>query len=301
MRWLGLTGLVALAALLGLRPAQAADAPRDANGLVAVPPLARVTDLAGLLQPAQRASLDEKLAAFESARGTQIAIVIVPSAQPEPIADFAQRIGDAWKIGRKGVGDGVLIAVTLQPRGIWISVARSLEGALPDVVASRIAREVIGPRFRQDDFAGGLAAGLDALFRRIEGEGLPAPDRLSAQVEWGDRVMALLPVVLVGVVAVSLLRSLFGAPGALLAAGGAGSVAGFMLASLKLGVIVAVIVFVLSLRAGGRVGRVVGSRRGRGIDVLPGGFGGGWGGGSSGGWSSGGGGDFAGGGGGSDW
>jgi uncharacterized membrane protein YgcG len=153
----------------------AAEAPRDAAGLVAVPPLARVTDLAGALKPADVQALEAKLAAYEMAKGSQIAIIVLPTTQPEPIADFAQRVGDAWKIGRKGVGDGVLITVAIQDRRVWISVARALEGALPDVVATRISREVIAPRFREGDYGGGLLAGLDAILRRLDGEALPPP------------------------------------------------------------------------------------------------------------------------------
>jgi uncharacterized protein len=311
-RWL----LLVLLPLLLAAAVRAADAPRDASGLLAVPPLARVTDLAGLLKPAERQQLDDKLARFEAGRGAQIAIVIVPATQPEPIADFAQRVGDAWKIGRRGVGDGVLVTVTLEPRRIWISVARALEPALPDVTVTRISREVMAPRFRAGDFVGGLNAGLDALFGAIEGEQLPTPAGVPAhQVDAGEGVVALLlPVVLLGLAIGAVLRRIFGAPGALLAGGGAGAVAGTLLSSLLLGGIVALVVSVLSLRGGGggRGGRVIGGRRGGwGPVIVPGGFGaggwgsggggGGWGGGIGGGWSSGGGGDFAGGGGGSDW
>src|SRR5512137_3189478 len=148
------------------------------DGRLAVPPLARVTDTAGVLGGGAKDRLEAKLAAFEQAKGSQIAVIVVPSTQPEPIADFTNRVGDAWKIGRKGVGDGMLITVAVNDRRVWISVARALEGALPDAVATRISREVIAPRFKQGDFGGGLAAGLDAIFKRIDGEGLPTPSGL---------------------------------------------------------------------------------------------------------------------------
>ena len=123
------------------------DLARDPLGRVAVPPAAPVTDLAGVLSPAAQDALRTKLIEFERARGSQIAVIVVPSTQPEPIADFTNRVGDAWKIGRKDVGDGVLIAVAVKDRKVWISVARALEGAIPDVVASRITRELMGPSF----------------------------------------------------------------------------------------------------------------------------------------------------------
>lgn len=293
-RWLAAlaAGVIALAAW-------AAD-PRGADGLLAVPPPARVTDTTGTLSAREREALEGKLAAFEVAHGSQIAIVMVGSTAPEPIADFAQRLGEAWKIGRAGVGDGLLIVVAKDDRRVWIAVARALEGAVPDVAAKRVIREVIAPRFRQGDYAGGLAAGLDALFALIEQEGLPAPVGVSQRtVEAGEDVFALLvPFVLVGVVAGSVLRRLFGVPGALLAGAGTGALGGFLLSSWLLGALIALVAFVLALGSGSRAARVLGGR-GRGGDVFfPGGFGGG---GFGGGFRSGGGGDFAGGGAGGDW
>jgi len=299
---------------LALGAALAAEPPRDAAGLVAVPPLARVTDLAGALKPGEKEALESKLAAYETAHGSQIAIIVLPTTQPEPIADFTNRVGDAWKIGRKGVGDGVLITVAVNDRRVWISVARALEGAIPDAVATRISREVIAPHFRQGDYGGGLAAGLDALFRQIDGEGLPTPSGLpSGKVDAGEDVIALLlGLVLAGIGVGVLLRKLLGVPGALLAGGGTGFVAKLMLASGLLAGIAGVAVFIFSLAGGaggGGGGRVLGARRGGRSVFIPGGWsggsGGGWSGGGSwgggGGWSSGGGGDFSGGGGGSSW
>ncbi|MFN7888103.1 MAG: TPM domain-containing protein, partial [Betaproteobacteria bacterium] len=248
--------LAALAALLLAAAAWAADAPRQPDGLLAVPVLARVTDLAGALSPADRAALDAKLAAFERERGSQIAVLVVPSTAPEPIADFTNRVGGEWKIGRKGVGDGLLVVVAVADRKAWISVARALEGVVPDVVASRIVREAMGPRFAKGDYAGGLNAGLDALFARVTGEGLPAPVRAAqAKADAGEDALALLiPFVMVGVVVGAILRRVLGAPGALLAGGGAGTAAGWLLSSLPLGALAGVIVFFLALGGGARVG-----------------------------------------------
>jgi uncharacterized protein len=287
-----------------------ADAPTLPDGRLAVPALARVTDSAGVLGASAQAQLEAKLADFERAKGSQIAVIVVPSTQPEPISDFTNRVGDAWKIGRKGIGDGVLIVVAVKDRRVWISVARALEGAIPDVVATRITRELMGPQFARGDFAAGVNAGVDAVMKRIEGEALPTPSGVPRhKVDAGeDLLAALLPLIIFGTLVGTLLRRIFGTPGALVGSAGTGAVAGLMLSSLIVGAIAGVAVLLFSAMGGGRGplggGRVLGGRRGAPV-ILPGGWtgGGGWGGGGSGGggWSSGGGGDFSGGGGGSSW
>ena len=285
-----------------LAGAWGADPARGTDGLVAVPPAAQVTDLAGALSAADRAALQAKLTAFEAAHGTQIVILVVPSTQPEPIEDYAHRVGEAWKIGRKGVGDGVLVVAAIQDRRMRIDVARSLEGAIPDVIANRIVRERIAPRFQQNDYAGGLSAGLDALFAQIEGEGLPTPVGVPQhKVNAGEDVFSvLLPFVIGGLLASVVLRRILGVPGALVGGAGAGAVAGWALSSVLLGGAAGLGVFVLALIfGGGRGGGAVGG--GRGPVFLPGGWGGGRGGGGGGGWSSGGGGDFSGGGSSGSW
>jgi uncharacterized protein len=297
--------LLALVALLP--PAAAAADARLPDGTLAVPPLARVTDTTGTLDAGQKQALEAKLAAFEKGRGTQVAVVMVGSTQPEPLSDFAQRIGDAWKIGRHEVGDGLLVVVAKDDRRVWIAVAKALEGAVPDLAAARVIREQITPRFRQGDFAGGIGAGLDSLFRLIEGEGLPQPDSGAGRAAGGeqDLVAVLAPFVIVGVVVAVMLRKLFGVKGAALGGAGTGTIAGWALSSLKFGLIAGVAAFFFALAAGSSGGgRVLGGRRG-GV-FIPGGWsggrGGGWsGGGGGGGWSSGGGGNFGGGGAGGSW
>ncbi|HRZ02080.1 MAG TPA: TPM domain-containing protein [Burkholderiaceae bacterium] len=277
--------------------------PVAAQQLLPVPPLARVTDSAGALAPEAKLAMEEKLANFEKAHGSQVAVVIVPSTQPEPIEDYAHRVGEAWKIGRKGVGDGLLIVVAKDDRRVRIDVARALEGAIPDAAAKRVIREHIAPAFQRGDYAGGINAGLDRLFGLIEGEGLPAPAGVPQhKVDAGEDMLAmLLPFVLVGAAVGAMLRRAMGVPGAMLAGAGAGAVGGWLLASIGLGVLVALAVMIFSLGAGRSGGRVLGGRRGGPI-FVPGGWsggagrGGGWGGGGGGGWSSGGGGDFSGGG-----
>lgn len=303
-RWILLL-LLALWSALAL----AADA-RGPDGLLAIPPVARVTDTTGTLPPQDKQALENKLAAFETAHGSQIAIVMVASTQPEPISDFSFRLGDAWKIGRKGVGDGLLIVVAKDDRKVWIAVARALEGAVPDLAAKRVIREQIAPRFQQGDYSEGLNAAVDALTRLIEGEGLPAPSGVSKQkVNAGESVMGLLiPFVIFGVIVGGLLRRIFGVPGALIAGAGSAAISGFFLSSLLFGGLAGLAVFLVSLAGGSQMSQALGGRRGGGV-FMPGGFGGGgWGGGGGfggggggGGFSSGGGGDFSGGGAGGDW
>jgi len=177
---------------------------------------------------------------------------------------------------------------------------------VPDNAAARVIREQITPRFRQGDFAGGIGAALDSIFRLIEGEGLPAPSGAPPQGAGPDGIEMLLPFIMVGVLFAVMMRTLFGVPGAMLAGVGTGVVSGWMLSSLALGVLAgaAALLIGLAARSGGG-GRVAGGRRG-GTVFLPGGFGGGGGsrgggGFGGGGWSSGGGGDFGGGGAGGSW
>ena len=145
---------------------------------VPVPPLeARVTDLTGTLTASQQSALEEKLAAFERRKGAQVAVLILPTTQPEDIAQFGIRLGSAWKVGRSGPDDGAILIVAKDDRAMRIEVGRGLEGALTDVTASRILNDTITPLFKQGDFSGGVNAGLDQMIRVIDGEPLPAPDQ----------------------------------------------------------------------------------------------------------------------------
>ena len=299
--------IAAFGVLLLSAVALAADAPRQPDGLLAVPPLARVTDFSGVLPAADKRALEDKLAAFETAHGSQIAILVVPSVKPEPIEDYANRVGNTWKIGRAGVGDGLLIVVAVEDKRVRIEVFRALEGAIPDATAKRIIREQIAPQFKTGNYAGGLAAALDSIFRQIEGGGI-APVVPRAQPDRGfdgDLLGLLLPFVVGGIAVGVVLRKLIGVPGAMLAGGGTGVAGYWLLSSALLGGIAGFVVFLIALAAGGSVGRAVGGRR-RGGDIFtPGGWSGGSGGGGwssgGGGWSSGGGGDAAGGGASGDW
>ena len=156
-----------LASLYGLAYGQA---------LQAIPPLsARIIDTTATLKAEQVQAIEARLRAFEVARGTQIVVLMVPTTAPEDIADFTQRVGDAWKIGRRDIGDGLLLIVARNDRTLRIAPAKALEGAIPDLAARQVIDRTIVPRFREGDFAGGIDAGLSRLMALIAGEALPEP------------------------------------------------------------------------------------------------------------------------------
>jgi len=254
---------------------------------IAVPPLkGRVTDLTGTLKPEQVSSLEQLLRSFEARKGSQIAVLIVPTTAPETVEQYALRVGEQWKIGRKKVDDGAILVVAKDDRTLRIEVGYGLEGALNDATASRIIREVIVPRFREGDFFGGISAGVDRMIRVIDGEPLPAPARAAPPA--GDGVLQVLPVLLIlAVVAGAILRRMLGRFVGSAATGGVvGALAWLLAGTLALALLAGIVAFFFTLVSG-----VGGSGR-----RYYGGFpGGGWGGGG-GGWSGGGGG-FSGGGG----
>jgi uncharacterized protein len=258
--------------------------------LLPVPALkARVTDLTQTLSPAERTALEDKLAAFETKKGSQIAVLLVPTTQPEDIAQYSIRVVDQWKIGREKSDDGVLVLVAKNDRKLRIEVGRGLEGAIPDLYAKRIISEVIGPKFKQGDFYGGLDAGVDSLIGLIDGEALPAPENRAAS---GIDIGNILPMLLFGGLITGLiLRSIFGTFfGSALNGGLVGGVILLLGLALSAALVFAVIAFFFTMMMGSR-----------GLGGYGGGMGGGYGGGSSGGWSGGGGGDFGGGGASGDW
>jgi uncharacterized protein len=252
---------------------------------VAVPPLQNyVTDLTGTLNPGQRASLEQTLRGFTAQKGSQIAVLLVPSTAPETIEQYSIRVAESWKLGRKGVDDGVLLLVSMDDRALRIEVGYGLEGVIPDAVANRIIDEVMVPYFKRGDYFGGIQAGVNQLMRLIEGEPLPEPSQ--RDTAW-EGLQAWLPLLLMGtVVGGFLLRLVFGRlAGASLTAGLAGLIGWMLFGSLLFGVLIGVFIFFF----------VVGGGMGR-----PPGYGG-WGFPSGGGWSggggiSGGGGGFGGGG-----
>lgn len=283
----------------------------SAQDLQPVPPLSgRVIDQTGTLSAPQRQALDAKLAAFEREAGPQIVVVIVATARPEDIASYTQRLGDTWKIGRRDVGDGLLIVVAKGDRQVRIAPAKALEGAVPDLAARQIIERSIRPAFRAGDYAGGLNAAVDELMARIRGEHLPAPEQRggsSIQQDHGADWEELAMFFFIGVpVLGALLTGMLGRKaGSLVTAAAAGGLGWWFTTSALLaglaGVIALVLVGILgigSTRSGQR-----GRRSGGDVPIIWGGGsgGGGWGGGGGGGFSSGGGGDFGGGGASGDW
>ncbi len=301
-----LSGVAAWSLVVALALASAA---ATAQTVQAVPALtARVMDSTGTLDAARLQALEAKLAAFEQSRGAQVVVLMVPTTQPEDIAAYAQRVGDSWKIGRKSVGDGLLLVVAKNDRKVRIETTKALEGAIPDLAAKQIIDEAITPRFRQGDFAGGLDAATDQIMARISGENLPAPAAPSGKAsaaghgfDWTDLAVFLFFAVPIGG---RVLAGLFGRKLGSVATGGVvGVLAWVFTSSLLVAGLAAVagLVFALvtSLGALARSGSSVGRSGGVG-----GGLGsGGWSSGSSGGggFSSGGGGDFGGGGASGDW
>src|SRR3954451_1542654 len=143
---------------------------------VAVPPLTgRVVDKTATLSSSDIASLDNTLRDFEARKGSQVAVLIVPTTQPETIEQYSIRVAEAWKIGRKKIDDGAILVVAKDDRKLRIEVGYGLEGALTDATSKRIIDEIITPHFRSGDFSGGISAGIDRILRIIDGEKLPAP------------------------------------------------------------------------------------------------------------------------------
>ena len=292
---------------LSLAAGWIAAAPALAQQSVAVPALkAPVTDLTGTLTPDQVATLEAKLRAFEAARGSQVAVLIVPTTEPEAIEQFSIRVAETWKLGRKGVDDGAILIVARNDRKVRIEVGYGLEGALPDAIANRIIDEDIVPQFRRGDYYGGTTAGVDRMLSVIEGEPLPEPKSGPASQDMPG-FFQLLPFLFVfALVGGSILRRIFGRVGGALASGGlVGLLTWFMVHILGIALAAGVLMFVFALLGDlGGGGRGPGgsgwySRRHGGGWGPPGGFGGG-GSGGGGGWSGGGGG-FGGGGASGSW
>ena len=274
-----------------------------AHAVQPVPALvAHAIDATGTLQAGQQAALEAKLAALESTKGSQVVVLMVPTTAPEDIASYANRVGNTWKIGRKDVGDGVLLVVAKDDRKLRIEVAKALEGAIPDLAAKQIIDEALTPRFKAGDYAGGLDVAVDQLAARIKGEPLPSVTRADSAgidsrgdgFQWWD--LAIFLFVAVPVVG-GVVKRIFGRGlGSLLTGGAVGAVALLVTSSMVLAVVAGLVAMLFTLLASLSTG-------GRSSGGWGGG-GGGWssgGGSDGGGFSSGGGGDFGGGGASGDW
>ena len=300
-RWL-LQAILAIALAPLLAFAQEATWTTGTDGLAPIPRLvSRVTDVTSTLSAGDKAALEAKLAAFEQQTGGQFAVLLVPSTQPEPIEAYAIRVADAWKIGRKGQDNGVLLLVAKNDRKLRLEVGYGYEGVLTDALSNRIIGETITPLFRQGQFAAGINAGVDRAIGAIAKDPAavaPAPRAASQRgpttgIDLGTLLVLVLFVVpLMG----RVLRGIFGkVGGATVGAGIAGTGAAVVAGSILIGVFAAVIAWVVLLFLGAGSGLVANGRRGGSAGPWIGG--GGWGGGGGGGGSWGGGGGGFGGGG----
>lgn len=267
---------------------------RMAFALVDIPQLStRVTDLTGTLNAQQQSALEAKLAAFEAKKGSQIAILIVPTTQPEDVAQYANRTAMTWRLGRKEAQDGLLVLVAKQDRKSRIEVDSGLQGAIPDIYAKRIVSDVMRPYFKQGDFYGGINASVDVLTSLIDGEALPAPQPQGQGAGGAENNLLLF---FIGTLFLTMFfHSIFGRFFGSAATGGVMGGATALLASTAMGLSAGIVAFIISLvipmlfSGGGGV-----SRRG---GYYGGGYSGGgwssgdsssWGGGGSSGWSGGG-------------
>jgi uncharacterized protein len=296
-------------ALLGLLLAAGAVLAPAQEALRAVPELkTRVTDLADVIPADREAALEATLAEFERRKGSQIAVLLVPSTAPEEIEQYSIRVVDAWKLGRKGVDDGALLIIATDDRRLRIEVGRGLEGVLTDLTSNRIITEIIRPRFRDGDYAGGVEAGVDRIIRLVDGEPLPEPEAGADGGESGASPWESIagPLFLLLVFGAGVLRAVFGrffgaaATGAL-----GGAITWFVIGSVLAAGFIGVGAFFVALLLGAvpsarSLGR---SRRGDWGGFGGGGFGGGGfgGGGFGGGGFGGGGGGFGGGGASGSW
>ena len=289
-----------------------------AQSVLPVPALtARVIDQTGTLDAAQKKALEAKLASLEKTKGSQVVVLMVPTTAPEDIASYTQRVGDTWKIGRKGVGDGLLLVVAKDDRKMRIAPAKTLEGAIPDVLAARIIDETMKPLFRAGDFAGGIGGAVDQITGLINGEALPPPQWENSSssgggegsgntndtgMGWQDLAIFLFFAVFIGG---AIVRSILGNKlGAVVMGGGAGIAAFVVTSSIAIAAVAGILALVVTL-FGAATGAMLPTTRRGGGGWSGGGGGGGWSGGSSGGggggFSSGGGGNFGGGGASGDW
>src|ERR1700733_6729572 len=289
-----LLAAMAMAIALSMSAAPGVAAPQPQQALPELE--ARVTDLTGTLTAAQQVQLEQKLADFEARKGAQIAVLLVPTTQPEEIEQYSIRVTDVWKLGRKKVDDGALLILAKDDHKLRIESGQGLEGVLTDAASNRIIEDTMVPLLRQAQYFAAISAGVDQMMRLIDGEPLPPPDRTwqhRSSRNWG-----FLPYLFFGVIfGSSILRSIFGRTGGALLSGGAVGLIVFLLTSLLgvaigAAVISGLLALVLGASGGGwsSGGGGFGGFGGLGGGFGGGGFGGGGGGGFSGGGGSGGGG-----------
>lgn len=265
VRSLLIVGMVGWLGCLGLAMAQ-----------VPVPPLTgHVIDQTATLSTQQKASLEQNLTTLEASKGSQLAVLIVPTSAPETLEQYALRVAEVWKLGRKKVDDGVILVVAKDDRTLRIEVGYGLEGALNDATAKRIISETILPRFRQQDFAGGIEAGVAQITQVIRGEALPPPKAANTGVEAGfNTLRQFTPVLFILAIALGgVLRAIIGkVPGALITGGLVGAVAWFLMGAVSVALLAGGVALVATLLGGGVLRSGMGAFYGGG---RGGGFGGG--------------------------
>ena len=276
LRWAGALAVMAL--LSGPGPA-------SAQALQPVPQLTgHVMDQTGTLNSQQRAALEQTLSAFEARKGTQLAVLMVATTAPEAIEPYALRVAEVWKLGRKKVDDGVIVVVAKDDRAVRIEVGYGLEGALTDAGSGRIIRETLLPRFKQQDYAGGLKAGVAQIIGAIDGEPLPA---VNTPAPGAGNAMSWAPLLLVLALAVGgASRALLGkVPGAVVTGGVVAGAAWLLAGAASIALLAGGAALLVTLMGGGLLGRgllgaALGGRGGHGNGGGLGG--GGWGGGGGG-------------------
>lgn len=264
---------------------------------------AHVTDLTGTLDASQKQTLESELTALEKAKGSQLGVLMVPTTVPEDIAQYGIRVADAWKLGRKGTDDGAILIIAKNDRRVRIEVGRGLEGAIPDAAASRVIREYIAPRFRANDYYGGIHDATGALTKLINDEPLPPP--LTDERGRGKGANGLSNALFAAFFVAMFLRALFGglssAPRAGLVGLGAGGIGWLLSGLMPVGIGLGVLGLLFGLLGGGGGGRFANRGGFGGFGGFGGGGLGGGGGGFGGGGFSGGGGGFSGGGASGSW
>lgn len=231
-----------------------------ATAQVPVPALTgHVIDQTGTLTAEQKATLEQTLLAFEAKKGSQLAVLMVASTAPEEIEQFALRVAEAWKLGRKRVDDGAIVVVAKNDRAVRIEVGYGLEGALTDITSKRIISETMLPQFRAQDYFGGIAAGLGQIIRVVDGEPLPAPNRARGEGA-GNGVQQYAPMFFILAVAVgSVLRGVLGKVlGSVVTGGVVAVVAWFVAGAVAVAVGAGVVALLVTLLGGGLLGRGIG-------------------------------------------
>ncbi|MDR2872243.1 MAG: TPM domain-containing protein [Xanthomonadaceae bacterium] len=273
-----------------------------AQSLAPIPRLdSPVIDTTGTLSVGQKTQLEQQSLDLQRRKGSQLQILIVPTAQPEDIAQYTQRVFDGWKIGRKGIDDGVLLVVAKDDQRVRIQTGYGLEGAIPDITANRVIQEYLVPKFRENDYAGGIAAASKTLVNLIDGESLPPP--MAAKERFGDTARSVLETLIAScfillffsfLIPLRIRMVFFGVVGfVVFGIIGPGVPKGVSIAVAVAGAIIGVVAALLV-----ELYRIFGGSRWQGGDRGGGrssGGGGGWSNGGGGGWSGGGGGSGGGG------